>query len=216
MASLTIGRVANTTTGLQTHGGFKTSHMVYTVSPARGTGFVIQHVTRAFDVYRLNNGQPGRHAMTAGEMEDFINPNRRTTRYVYADVLEYWEAWPIPFDGRYQVTDTFNFYGFITSTSGRVSYASEGTKGTFEQNGTATFYTDASPERTLANTNMGFARGRATLANNLLYTESRPQNLPSTSSNSKSRSIKVKWDDSQFSRIGTVAAYNTELVHETP
>ena len=212
-AQLTIQRTDSATMGL--HGAFQNSNATLKLAVrGRTAGFIIQHVVRRFEVYRLANGTAGPHGMTANEMEDFITPRRQGSRKVYADVLEYWEAWALP-NGDEDVVDSFNFFGF--STTADLKYYEIGTKGAFEQTGTANFYADTNPRRTIAT--LGFVSGvRTNLANGLPYTETRPQPTP-TPSNRVTRTTAVTWDDRTTSRTQsgqTRHDYKTVKVTDTP
>jgi hypothetical protein len=170
-----------------THGGFSGSAVKFSLTQGQRPGFVIQHVIRSFEVYRLTDGTPSGTKMTATEIDKYIGSVK-----AYPAITEYWEAWP--FD-KGDESDTDNFS--LTDFSSKIivgTYKANGTVGTFTQQGQMIFYASSTPATTLAN--LGFAKNR-TIANGLLYTETKPDDtkLPTTTSGTADRETKVTWDD---------------------
>ncbi len=113
-------------------GSFEYRREWQVVPPTKG--FIVQHVTRTFDVFKLGEKQK----MTADEIKKYI---RSETMDAYPHMTEYWELWEVDEKGRVggdedDPEDTFQLCSITPNGSKRRNT----TKGTFIITGEARFY----------------------------------------------------------------------------
>src|SRR5258708_36793258 len=86
--TITLAATRETVAKARNHGGFSESAVKFHLSHGQTAGFLIQHVTRTFEVYRLTNGTAAKTPMTPVEIGKYIG-----SRGGYPGIPEYWEEW---------------------------------------------------------------------------------------------------------------------------
>src|SRR5258708_14967679 len=86
--TITLAASRETAAKARNHGGFSESAVKFRLSHGQTAGFLIQHVTRTFEVYRLTNGTAATTPMTPDEIGKYIGSRR-----AYPAITEYWVAW---------------------------------------------------------------------------------------------------------------------------
>jgi len=201
--TITLAATRETAAKARNHGGFSESAVKFHLSHGQTAGFLIQHVTRTFEVYRLTNGTAATTRMTPGEIGKYIG-----SRGAYPAITEYWEAW-VFVKGDESETDTFALTDF-SSNNIKGTYYQNGTIGKFTERGTAIFYASHTAADTLEK--LGFVKDR-TITGGLLYTTTEPDPkllLSMTASPAADRETAVKWNDTKDT------VYKTEILIDTP
>jgi hypothetical protein len=203
LMSITLDASRETDAKPGTHGGFSESAVKFKLSHGKTAGFIIQHVTRSFEVFRLENGTPATAPMDADAINKYIGSVK-----AYPAITEYWEAFLFD-NGDEEHVDNFQLTDFSSKTVSQ--YYLNGTKGNFGQKGEATFYASNNGAKTLED--LGFAKNW-TITNGLLYSATAPDanHLPKTTSQAVNRETQVDWDDTQYKSTH----YKTHIASDTP
>ena len=160
-------------------------------------GFIIQKITRHFQVDRLvpgENGAPGTWQPLSGAAIDgyITDPNSAA----FATVSQYWELWKVKENGQVEDggDDTFSLCSIIPN--GQTTENT--TRGRYTMTGEAYFY--PSPDPALRPSQIGFARNRAAPAGGLFSALNDPAQLISekglVASNRVGYTTTVTWDSS--------------------
>ena len=179
-----------------------------------GPGFILQHVTRAFNVSQWNTATNTWDPMTTAGIDAY------TTGWgqPHATVAEYWEAWFV--GSRSGVTpvktDTFGLCSIIPQTHAATARTNT-TRGTYTITGDAWFYPSTSGPLTPAFlTGLGLAANGAVLANGLHSANADPAgaiNLEVASKNLKAAGRMVRgravvtWDSSPGVSLTSVVTF---------
>ncbi|HEU0003898.1 MAG TPA: DUF4157 domain-containing protein [Ktedonobacteraceae bacterium] len=175
-----IPALSATATGTPQEGdcGYFERRRAWSVNPPV-QGVIIQHIQRAFDVYKVNDV----NMLTSAEIDDYVVSKGSAP---YATENDYWELWEAEGSGTVKDggEDTFS----LCSIKGR-GPSKNTTRGTFTITGTAEFY-----PTTAAPSTFGFNRGTVKAAGGLFSMTSAPHGLPAASGGQLTHTATVEWD----------------------
>jgi hypothetical protein len=157
-----------------------------TLAGASG-GFLIQKVTRSFDVYQWDKSKGGWKSapMSGTDIDDLVKSHSSAS----ATISQYWEAWEIDGSGETDSADGFNLCSIVPVLG--ESNAPFTTKGTYVITGDVAYFPDLTASDM---TSLGFTVLKDHPANGLLATDTDPGLDIAGDASHVGFTLRVTWD----------------------